>query len=165
VTAARKFLVVYYSRTGNTARVARAVATRLKADVEQIGDKTDRHGLLGYLRAAFEARRAIAAEISPPMTDPAEYAVTIIGSPVWAWNIAPAVRAYLQSNRGRLRAMACFVTSGDTDAARVVPEMERVAQLPALALTGLNARELRDAAACEGKLDAFVSALQRAATT
>lgn len=50
-------LIVYYSRTGVTARVAHALARTCGADLEQIADLRPRHGMAGYLRSALEALR------------------------------------------------------------------------------------------------------------
>ena len=50
-----KTLVVYYSRTGFTKLVAEMIADKLGADCKEIIDKTDRKGVLGYLKAARDA--------------------------------------------------------------------------------------------------------------
>ena len=57
-------LVVYYSRTGNTERVAKDVAARLGADLERIVDKASRLGFTGYLRAVYDSARKVAADIA-----------------------------------------------------------------------------------------------------
>ena len=46
-----RVLVVYYSRSGVTARVAKALATRLDADVEEVVDRSDRSGPFGFVRS------------------------------------------------------------------------------------------------------------------
>ena len=153
-------LVVYYSRTGNTERVAKDLVARLHADVERIDDKADRDGFAGYLSALYDSLRKVAADIAKPQKDPANYTLTVVGTPVWAWNMTPAARAYLEATKGRPRAIAFFVTSGDTDAGKIVPGMEIVAGQKAIAFTGFNATELKDPAVYEKKLATFVSALQ-----
>ena len=155
-----RILVVYYSHTGNTERVAKDLAARLRADVERIEDKADRSGFTGYLGAIYDSVRKVAADIGKPQKDPADYALAVVGTPVWAWNITPAARAYLQATKGRPRAVAFFVTSGNTDAAKIVPEMEAVSGQKAIASTGFTANELKDPAAYESKLGAFVKALE-----
>ena len=72
---AARALVVFYSRSGGTRRVAEAIAAGLGADLEEIGDATDRGGVLGYLRCAAEALLGASTEIDRPAKDPASYDV------------------------------------------------------------------------------------------
>jgi len=44
-----KTLVAYYSRTGNTKKVAVEIAKNLKADIDEIIDKKDRSGMIGWI--------------------------------------------------------------------------------------------------------------------
>ena len=88
-------LVFYCSRTGNTERVAKDLVARLHADVERIDDKADRDGIAGYLSALYDSLRKVAADIAKPQKDPANYSLTVVGTPIWAWNMTPAARAYL----------------------------------------------------------------------
>ena len=46
-----KTIVVYYSRTGNTRKVAEELADTLKCDIEQIIDTQKRSDVLGFLRS------------------------------------------------------------------------------------------------------------------
>jgi len=158
----RRVLVVYYSRSGNTARVARDIAARLDADLEEIVDRTDRRGPKGYVLAMLDSLRESTADIAEPRKQPGDYALTIVGAPVWAWRMAPAARAYLRRTKGRAGALALFVTSGATDAQRIVPRMEEVAGRKALAFTGFDARTLSKPDLYDSKLGAFLSALDRA---
>jgi flavodoxin len=158
-TAGKKILVVYYSLQGNTARVARDIAARMDAECESIRDETHGTGFFGFLRAAIDALRGATANILPIFRDPASYTLTVIGTPVWVGRMTPAVRSYLQQNAGRFGRIAFFVTSGDTDVARLLPSLEAAAQIRAIASAGFNARELQDPATYEAKLDAFIKAL------
>jgi flavodoxin len=160
MNTAGRILVVYYSRSGNTERVAKDVAARLGADLEKISDKANRQGFTGYLGASYDSLRNISADIAEPKKNPAEYAVTVVGTPVWAWNMTPAARAYLEKTKGKSRDMAFFVTSGNTDAGQIVPGMEEVAGRKAIAFTGFNSKELQDPAVYEKKLAAFVAAVK-----
>lgn len=154
-----RVLVAYYSRTGNTARVARDIAIRLGADLEEIRDKIDRTGVIGYCRALWDSMREAVVDIVEPRKDPAEYSLTVVGTPVWAWRMAPAVRAYLRKIRGRAGALGFFVTSGATDARQVVPRMEEAAGCEAVASTGFDAMTLKDPLAYEKRISVFVATL------
>lgn len=51
-----KALVVYYSRTGNTEKVGKALAKGLGADTEEIIDKKNRKTpLIGFIRSGYHA--------------------------------------------------------------------------------------------------------------
>jgi flavodoxin len=152
-------LVVYYSMSGNTARVARDLAKRMHADLESLRDTTHGLGAFGYLKAGWNAMRGRPAKLGPVSHSPTSYDLTIIGTPVWAWQMTPAIRAYLQRFGKQLGHVAFFVTSGDTDVARILPAMEALAGRKAVAAAGFNAAELADAGMYEKKLVGFVEAL------
>ena len=77
----KKILVVFYSRTGNTKKVAQDIAQSLGADVEQLIDKKDRSGALGYMGAGKDASKEMLADIEPIKYDPAKYDLIVMGTP------------------------------------------------------------------------------------
>jgi hypothetical protein len=162
MNAVKKVLVVYFSHSGNTARVARDLAARLDADVEALQDLQEGSGWLNTLRAAGRAWRKRPAGIRPPQHDPADYALTVIGTPVWAWQMTPAVRGYLQQVGRGLREVAFFVTSGNTDISRVGPTLAVLAGREAIASTGFNERELHSGELYLQKLEAFAREISSA---
>lgn len=161
-SAERHVLVVCYSLTGNTARVARDLAVQLGADIESLQDKEHGVGFLGQLGAAFDAWRKAPGRIGTIQRDPSQYAITVVGTPVWVWQMTPAVRAYLQSTRGKIRNVAFFITSGDTGVEKIAPSLEALAGRKAVASAGFNARELADAVTYQRKISAFADAITRA---
>lgn len=156
-------LVAYYSLTGNTARVARDLAARLGADIESIQDTGHGTGALGLFAAAFDAWRKAPAHIGELQHDPARYTITVIGTPVWGWQMTPAIRAYLQQTHGRIQHVAFFVTSGDTDVGKIAPSLEAVAGQGAVASAGFSTRELNDPATYEKKLSSLAEDILSAA--
>jgi len=159
-----KVLVVYYSVSGNTARVARDIAKALNADVESLRDRNHGTGFWGYLKAGLNAARGIATTLGDTSFNPRNYDLTIVGTPVWAWHMTPAIRTYLERHGTELGNVAFFVTSGDTDAERIVPSMESIVKRPAVAFTGFNGRQLADAGVYSRRLDDFLKSLKRPAT-
>jgi flavodoxin len=158
----KRVLVAYYSLTGNTARVARDLTARLGADIESIQDRGHGVGGLGQFAAAFDALRKAPAKIGSLQHDPAAYDVVVVGTPVWVWRMTPAVRAYLMQTSGRIRNVAFFVTSGDTDVERVAPSLAGAARRAPIAQAGFSARELSDPARYATKIAAFVEEITRA---
>jgi len=88
-----KILVVFYSRTGNTAVVGKEIAIKMGADVDEIRDLKNRGGFLGYLGAGFDAMFSRLTEIKNKK-NPEKYNLVILGGPVWAGKMTPAVRTY-----------------------------------------------------------------------
>ncbi len=155
----KKILIVYYSRTGNTKRVALDLASKLNADIEEIVDKKSRKGFFGYLFGGRDAARKFRTEIAAPANDPAHYDITIVGTPVWAWGMTPAVRTYIERFKDRFGTVAYFVTSGGTNAQKTVTGMERLSGKTAIAYAGFVQKELKDGALYEAKLTGFADEL------
>jgi hypothetical protein len=118
-------------------------------------------GFLGYVKAAIDALREKPADIGSLSRNPRDYALTVIGTPVWVGNMTPAARAYLQRVKTDLGKVAFFVTSGDTDVGKVAPRMAKLAGRDPVACAGFSAKELANQAVYDVKLDAFVSAMTK----
>jgi len=97
-----KTLVVFYSRSGTTRRIAQALSEALKCDLEEITESRPRTGFLGYMRSLLEARRKLPSIITPRKHDVSSYDLVVIGTPVWAWSLSSPVRAYLTATAGQL---------------------------------------------------------------
>jgi len=138
---APKVLVVYYSRTGATRRLAEALANALQADIEPINDRESRSGIFGYLRSVAESLQKRGAPIEPMKTDPASYDLVVIGTPVWAWSVSSPVRSYLAAYRGRLPDVAFFCTMGGRGSERAFEEMQAIAGKAPRAGCAVTARE------------------------
>jgi flavodoxin len=116
-------LIVYYSRTGVTAKVANALARTCGADLEQIRDIRPRSGIAGYWRSAWQALRGLPAEIAPPRHHPADYPFVVLGTPVWAGNISAPMRSYILQQREHFRRIGLFCTMGGSGGQDVLTTM------------------------------------------
>ena len=125
-----KALVVFYTRTGTTKKLAEAIAKAIKADIEELIDKENRKGVLGYLKSGRDAARRKFTTIEKAKKDPSKYDVVIIGTPVWAWNMCPAVRTYINENKNKLKKVAFFCTQGGSGAEGTFKEMEKISKNP-----------------------------------
>lgn len=155
-----RILVIDYSRSGNTHKVAQAIAGACGADVEQIRDVTPRRGLWGWIRSGREAMRAIPADIRPPRRDPATYDLVVLGSPVWAGHVSSPMRAYLGQRSGKLACVALFVTEGGSGGPKALAEMSALAGLQPVATLELRAKEMRGD--LRSRIESFVDRLQEA---
>lgn len=103
-------LVVYYSRTGSTARQAETLARRLNADCDEICAGTAYDGPVGLLNAAVTA--ALDAQ-GPARTSRyvRSYDHLIVGGPVWGGQLPGPLRRYLIYNDPKTRLVGAFCTS------------------------------------------------------
>ena len=107
-----KCLVVFYSLTGTTKKIAEVITDLLECDIEEIIDTTVRTGLKGHLVASKDALTKNNTVIKEISKDSSVYDVVIIGTPVWAFTMAPAVRTYIIENKGKFKKIAFFCTQG-----------------------------------------------------
>jgi len=86
-----KILVVYYSRTGHTQKVATALAARLGAEIVRI----EPEGRVNLAFGVLEALMSFTAGIRACRTDLADIDVLVVATPVWANKVPPYVNMYL----------------------------------------------------------------------
>ena len=151
-----RILVAYYSRTGTTRAVARAMGDRTGCDLEEIEDNVPRKGILGYLRAGRDAMSGKETSIKPPKHDPGDYDLVIVGTPVWGWSVCPAVRTYLAQYGDKIRKAAFFTVSEGTEPDKTVGQMEAILGKRATAMAGFLRKEVVSGGFL-GKLEQFLS--------
>lgn len=108
-------LVVYYSWShGNTKGIAEKLASACNADLEHIETVTPYPD--EYQATVDQAHREIDAgfepEIEPLGHDPSSYDVVAIGTPVWWYTMAPAVKSFLSQVDLSGKTVVAFDTSG-----------------------------------------------------
>ena len=143
-------LLVYYSRSGHTRKLAEQIAEHCGADTEEIVDRVGRQGLLGFLRSLFEALLRLPAAIEPNLRSPRNYGTVIVGSPVWAGQVPSPVRSYLRRHRGRFRRVAFFCSHRGSGYRRVLCNLASLSgrgAVATLALAEADAAQRRHGAA------------------
>jgi flavodoxin len=162
MTTQKKALVVCYSRTGNTKKVAEDIAAAINADVEVLIDKKDRSGMMGFLKSGKDASQEKLADIEVVKFDPAKYEMVILGTPIWAGNMAPALRTYITNNKQSFKSISAFTTSGGTKPAKTIEKIETLAGKKSVSTSGFFAGEIKskDPKAYQEKLQAFLKGLQ-----
>ncbi len=156
---ARKILVVYFSRSGTTRRVAQSLAAALGAGLEEVTEAHGRAGLTGYLRSIWEANRQRAANILPTKENPASFDLVVVGTPVWAWSVSSPVRAYLTANKAHLPDVAFFCTMGGRGDISAFAQMRDIVGKSPLAAYSVTA-SAADATAGDPRFAAFVQTLK-----
>lgn len=132
-------LVAYYSRTGNTRKVAQNIAGMLGANIDEIIDLKDRSGIKGWILGGRDAMANKPTEIRNSR-DASIYDLVIIGTPIWVGTAAPAVKAYLL--KYKFKNVAFFCTAGNKQT-RAFKDMEKLSSKP-LATMDLKEKKLDD---------------------
>lgn len=153
-----KILIAYYSKTGNTRKIAHLLAEKLKADLDEITDLTDRSGIKGWLYGGRDAMKSKLTEIKYSKS-PKDYDLVIVGTPVWAWNSTPAVITYLTNNKNNLKNVAIFNTSGGTAAEKTANYLQGFLNNKIRAWEGWTEKELH-MGMIEEKLENFIKTIR-----
>lgn len=148
-----KSLIVFYSRTGNTRKLAEKISSKLNADIEEIKDLKDRTGPLNFFRSGKDALYEKTTTIVKPSKNYQDYDLVIIGTPIWASNISIPIRSYILNKN--FKKVAFFCTTGGTGIDKCFKKMEDICGKP-LATLGLSSKELEDIE----KINNFVNKLK-----
>ena len=112
-------LIIYFSRTGRTRKVAKAIQEATGFDLEEIKEKTGRDGTLGWLKSGMESTRRMLPQIKPLTHDPSQYDIVIIGTPIWASNMSSPIRAFITEYKNKINKIALFCTGDGVDPKKV----------------------------------------------
>lgn len=109
-----KLIIVYYSYSGNTKRVAGILAEHLrqKAEVKliELNGIDESHN---FFKQCFRAFKHKKAKIAPVDLALSNYDLICLGSPVWAFGPAPAMNTYLDRCFGlEAKPVILFTTYG-----------------------------------------------------
>lgn len=145
-----RVLVVYYSRTGVTKKVCEAVADIMRkmdetaeVQVEEIVDTKDRSGVLGYALGGKDAMLKHTTEIEPIEADVASFDLVVIGTPVWAFTCAPAVRAFCEQFADDLDTVAFVATMGGSGDQGAFEALEKYCGAEPLETLALRERDVK----------------------
>jgi flavodoxin len=154
-----KTLVVYYSRTGITRKVGEEICRLIKCDSEEILDQKNRNSIFGYLGGGGDAAKQRLTKIGKLSRKIDDYDLLVIGTPVWAWNMTPAIRTFITENQDKLKKIAFFCTMGGSGGKNAFAEMEKLCGRKPLADLELTSREAASVASAE-KLDVSMKRIE-----
>ena len=158
-----KTLVIFYSRTGNTALLADKISKLFGGDRDRIICKESYDGWLGYWRGAFHSLNDTKVAIEDAKLSPAKYDLVIVGGPVWGGRIASPVRTYLRQHSSDFRSTAFFVTQGGAWPGISFKQMAAMSgKQPMATLSVSSGRLFRPSG--DGAVHAFVDQIKAALT-
>jgi hypothetical protein len=114
-----KDLVVYYSRTGKTARAAREIAARLRADIRELRETRGRKGPWGFIAAGRQALRGVHSTLVEPDFSLEGYDRIVLCQPFWASHSVPAMNTFLAGIDPRGKRFILVAVKGGAPAAKL----------------------------------------------
>ena len=136
-----KALVIFYSRTGTTKKVAGAISANFGCDLEEIIDTKDRSSVLGWLKSGIDTTLKKSSVIKEIKMNPTLYDLVIIGTPVWNNTLSSSIRTYLYQYKESFKRLAFFCTLEGSES-KVFREMELICGKKPLALLKLRRKEV-----------------------
>lgn len=109
-----KTLVLYYSFSGNTKRIAKLIQNKLKCDILEIETVVPYTGSYNSIveQGQREVNSGYMPEIKTMDIDLNSYDKIILGSPVWWYTFAPAMKTFLYQNNLSAKDIYPFATNG-----------------------------------------------------
>ena len=109
-----KALVLFYSYGGNTRRVAKLVQQETGADLCEIETVTPYTGSYNAVvdQGQREVNSGFEPELKPISADLSQYDTIILGTPVWWYTFAPAMRTLLAHQDFSGKVIYPFATNG-----------------------------------------------------
>jgi len=150
-----KRLVVYYSRTGNTKKVAERIANDLSCDIASIKPLTSYKGMLGWLKAGSQGVRRKIPEIESINENIKEYDLVILGSPMWGSNLSSPVRAFLTKSVNEIKKIAFFYTCNGNGSDKIFEELNNLTEIEPVATLGVLRKQVED----NEEIDKFIEKL------
>ena len=140
-------LLIFYSRSGNTRKVAQVISENLSCDVEEIKDTKKRLGFIGYLRSVKDVLRKKLPTLKKITKNPEQYDLIIIGTPIWVSNMAAPIRTYITENKDKFKNIAFFCTQGGGKGGKggekCLPKMGKLCAKEPVATLIITAKEVK----------------------
>lgn len=138
-----KILIVYYSRTGTTRKLALEMSKCIEnCCVEEIFDTKNREGSSGYLSAGSDAVLRRLTKIKEVKFNPDDFDLIIIGTPVWVMTMSSPIKTYLTKFKNHFKRVAFFCTMGNMGDDATFRDMEKAAGKKPLAVFSAKAAEV-----------------------
>jgi hypothetical protein len=146
-------LVVVYSYTGTSRRVAQRLAAERGWPIGEVIDAKPRSGWLRcVLDSAFRRRPAI--RYAGP--DPETFDTVVLVSPIWVEGLSAPMRSFVAGHAAKLRDVAVVSVMGSKGAPHAVAEIARLIGHRPILAAAFKQREVKD-----GSADARIGAFAR----
>ncbi|MBL0419019.1 flavodoxin [Ramlibacter sp. AW1] len=140
-------LVVAYSLTGTSRRLADSVCARQQWPLGLVTDARPRTGALGTLRCVVDSLMGRDPAIRYHGPDPGDFHTLLLVAPVWMSRLAAPMRSFLVQQAGSVHHVAVLLTMGSGGADHVFLEIERLIGRAPVLKAAFRASDVRAGAA------------------
>lgn len=113
----KKTLIIFYSKDGNTKRMAELLKNKVQGDLHEI--TTSRHyddnDWIAMDEANAEIKNHDLPSITSPQIDLSPYDIVLIGEPVWGQTLATPLMSFLNESNFAGKKVSAFWTFYDHD--------------------------------------------------
>jgi hypothetical protein len=137
-------LVVCYSYTGVTRRLAQLLCSHHGWPLGEVLDERPRAGASGTWRCVVDSLLRRHPEVRYFGPDPDDFHTVVLMSPIWAWRLAGPMRTFVTTRRAVLRHVAVISTMGSGGASNAIAEIAHVLGRPPILADAFTTREIED---------------------
>lgn len=152
-------LVIAYSYTGTSRRLAQMLCAEEGWPLGEVVEARPRSGSTGSLRCVVDSllRRKPAVRYQGP--DPANFRTVVLVAPIWMYRLASPMRSFIASRRESLHRVAVVMTMGSAGAVNAISEVRELLGHAPILTAAFTARQV-DEGSCAQRLHDFAEALQ-----
>ena len=155
-------LVVYYSFDGNTKYAAQRIADRLGADLLELkAENEPPRNALKFLVGGKSVLMGEKALLHRFKEDPSAYDVIVLGTPVWAGRVTPAIREFALSHPFEGKKVGIFACSAGGDAESVFGQMRNLLGGNEICATLSLKNPLKNRSKADQEADAFCVEMEK----
>ena len=154
-----KTLVIAYSYTGTSRRLARLLCAQQGWPMGEVVELRPRAGAWGTLRCLLDSalrRQPSVRYVGPPIKD---FDSVVLIAPIWLSRLAGPMRSFIANYADSLPDIAVISVMGANGAASAAAEAARLAERTPLLTAAFRTREIEDDS-CAARLLAFGDALR-----
>lgn len=117
--------VLYFSRSGDSKRIAGKVAEKLGCETIEITDNVSWNGIFGFMKGGFYSLSKKITKVSLENDyNPAEADNIILVVPLWAGGTAPAGYSFLQKEMNNIKNLYLIVSSDSSSPKKAFTTVE-----------------------------------------
>jgi hypothetical protein len=154
-----KTLIVCYSNTGTSRRVADLLASKFQWQRGEVRETRSRAGTAGMLRCVLDSLLRRHPEIRYDGPDPRGFETVVLIAPIWVAELAGPMRSFVRDRAPCLKQVAVISVMGGKGATNAFAEIDRILGRPPILSTSFTAREVDDGSYSSG-LEVFGSAVR-----